>query len=147
MTLTRRQQEYWPCGTSLPIILYPAFVKAGRPELAKQLFTTTFTNLTTLLLQYPDCFNAENAIAWLCARTRCHLKDGLEHARRAVNLAPDETNARDTLAETLFQLGRREEAVAEMLKCIELRPHRKYFRRQLQRMQQGEPSSDPPDTE
>jgi hypothetical protein len=82
--------------------------------------------------------------AWLCARTRRSLSAGLEHARQAVKQAPENAHYRDTLAETLFQSGRRDEAVAEMKQCIQLDPVRPYYRRQLKRMQEAAPATEPP---
>jgi len=54
---------------------------------------------------------------------------------------------RNTLAEVLFQSGRRDDAVAEMKKCIEQAPGRQYYRRQLKRMQEDTPITEPSDPE
>lgn len=143
MEQARHLQNHWPCDNNLPLRLGPVLEKAGRKDLATELFATTFTNWSALLRQYPNFVIGHNCIAWLAARLRRELPTGLMHARKAVELSPDLHWCRDTLAEVLFQLGRREEAVAEMQKCVEQAPNRLYYRRQLKRMQQDDPASDP----
>jgi tetratricopeptide (TPR) repeat protein len=143
MEQARHLQEHWSYEIKLPLDLGPVLEKAGRKDLANELFATTFTNWSALLRQYPDLVVGHNSLAWLSARMRRELPTGLVHARKAVELSPDFDWCRDTLAEVLLQLGRREEAVAEMQKCVEQAPNRLYYRRQLKRMQEDDPATDP----
>jgi tetratricopeptide (TPR) repeat protein len=143
MEQARHLQEQWPCNTDLSIRLGFALEKAGRKDLATELFATTFTNWSALLRQYPNFVQGHNYIAWLTARMRRELPTGLVHARKAVELGPDLHVCRDTLAEVLFQLGRRDEAMIEMKKCVEQAPNNLYYRHQLKRMQEGDSATEP----
>ncbi len=50
----------------------------------------------------------------------------------------------DTLAEILFQLGKKDEAVATQKKAITLSPKRVYFKKQLARIEAGDPNAPRP---
>ena len=97
-----------------------------------------------LAKDYPQCAWAHNSAAWLSACCRRDLEKGVTHARKAVELAPTSAAHHDTLAEVLFQLGRKDEAVAAQKKAIELDPKRTYFGRQLKRIEAGDPKAERP---
>ncbi len=61
------------------------------------------------------------------------LEEAVAMARTAVELAPEDSNIRDTLAEALFRSGRVEEAVQEAERALELDPESAYLREQLER--------------
>jgi tetratricopeptide (TPR) repeat protein len=85
-----------------------------------------------------------NSLAWLAARCRRQLALAENHAKKAVELAPDTPGYLDTLAEVQFQSGRKEAAIATMKRCIELDPDRPYYRKQLKRFEAGDPLADVP---
>jgi tetratricopeptide (TPR) repeat protein len=143
----RVAREAAPQDIEFAIALTPALEKAGRKDAADELFAKTFEFQAALVGRFPRYSHGHNAIAWLAARTRRALPAGLEHARQAVELSPDAVRHQDTLAEVLFQLGRRDEAVAEMKKCVGQVPGNRYFRRQLKRMREDDPATDPPEPE
>ena len=134
-----------PGDTDAPILLVPLLEAAGRKKEAEELFRRTVEARARVLADYPQSAGQHNAIAWLCARCRRQLDKGLEHAEKAVALAPGEPVFLDSLAELHFQRGDRAKAVAVMNHCLALEPNRPYFRRQLQRFKTGDPQSDPPD--
>ena len=82
-----------------------------------------------------------NQLAWLSACCKRDLEKGLAHARQAVALSADSSAYHDTLAEVLFQLGKKDEAVKAQKKAIELAPRRAYFRKQLKRIEAGDPKA------
>jgi len=69
----------------------------------------------------------------------------LTHAKRAVELRPDDASVRDTLAEVHFRRGEFAQAIAQMEECLRLAPERAYFRKQLERFRAGDRDSDPPE--
>ena len=96
------------------------------------------------------CFvfhHPRNQAAWLSACCRRDLDRALADARKAVELAPDSAGYHDTLAEVLFQLGKKDEAAAEQKKAIALSPAREYFKKQLKRIQAGDPRAPRPEEE
>jgi hypothetical protein len=79
-----------------------------------------------------------NDLAWLCARCRRHLDQGLTHAQTAVALAPTSAPYLDTLAEVHFPRGDQAKAIELMQRCLELVPGRDFYRGQLKRFQAGD---------
>jgi tetratricopeptide (TPR) repeat protein len=127
----RLAREAQPADVSLAIMLVPVLEKAGHREAADQVFSKAFEFHTALTRTYPQCVTAHGAIALLSARTGRALPEALSHARLAVALAPDKPSYRSNLAEILFRLGDREEAVSEMRRCIALAPTVKRYQEQL----------------
>ena len=94
--------------------------------------------------EYPKSGWSHNNTAWLAVRCRRDLDAALEHARKGVELEPDNAGHLDTLAEVYFQRGDKDKAVELMKKCIDMQPRYEYFRRQLKRMQAGDRDTDVP---
>jgi hypothetical protein len=59
-------------------------------------------------------------------------------------LAPTSTNYFDTLAEVHFQRGDKDKAVAAERRAIELASKKSYYRKQLKRMEAGDPAVERP---
>jgi len=76
---------------------------------------------------------AHNQLAWAAAKCRRELDEALKHARRAVELEPDNTASLDTLAETHYQRGEYEKAIETINKCMELEPKDPHHAAQLER--------------
>lgn len=81
---------------------------------------------------------ALNGYAWRMTQLGQNLGDALEKIRKAVKLAADETpdviaGLIDTEAEVLWKLGRIDEAVERIDKCIELQPEDQYFKDQREK--------------
>src|SRR2546430_2635104 len=64
-----------------------------------------------------------------------------EYALKAVELAPDNSGHLDTLAEVYFQRGERDKALATERRAQRLAPQRLYLRKQLARMEAGDPKA------
>jgi tetratricopeptide (TPR) repeat protein len=98
--------------------------------------------------KYPRCAWAHNSAAWLSACCRRNLDAGLQHAEKAVELAPNHAGYLDTLAEVHFQRGNKGKAIALQKRVIELEPKKAYYRKQLERLEAGDPSAErPPESE
>ena len=87
---------------------------------------------------------AHNSAAWMSACCRRNLDKALEHARKAVELTPSNAGNLDTLAEVHFQRGEKDRAIALQKRVIVLDPKKAYFRKQLRRIEVGDPSAERP---
>ncbi len=133
-----------PGGIDLAVEVVPLLERRGFKKDADQLFADTLAVFDKLCRDYPRCAWAHNSAAWLSACCRRNLDGALAHAQRAVELAPDNAGHLDTLAEVLFQRGEKDKAIATQKRVIELDPKKPYFRKQLRRLEAGDPSADRP---
>jgi tetratricopeptide (TPR) repeat protein len=138
---SRRAQAAMPGHIDLAIHLVPIFEARGRKKEAAELFQSAAAPYEGLVRAYPKCAWAFNQMAWLSACCKRDLDKGLLHARKAVALEPTSGAYHDTLAEVLFQLGKKDEAIAMQKKAIALNPKREYFRKQLKRIEAGDPKA------
>lgn len=137
-----------PGYVDLPISLVPGLDKLGRKKEATALFDQTLAVYEKLCRDYPRCAWAHNSAAWLSACCRRDLDKALEHAKKAVDLSPKSSGYLDTLAEVYFQRGDRDKAVAAQKKAIALDPKKPYYRKQLKRIEAGDPTAErPPENE
>jgi tetratricopeptide (TPR) repeat protein len=137
-----------PGDVDAPILFVPALEKRGRKREADELFGKTNAVLEALSKDYPKCGWVHNSLAWLSACCRRQMDEGLKHAQKAVELDPSAAAFRDTLAEVHFQRGEKALAIAAQKKAVELDPKKAYYKKQLKRMESGEPaSSRPPEDE
>jgi tetratricopeptide (TPR) repeat protein len=137
-----------PGDAELPVAVVPELDRQGQKKEADELFARTLGRYEKLCEEYPHSAQLHNSLAWLCAACRRNLDAGLEHARKAVELAPESAGYHDTLGEVYFQRGDREEALAAARKSVELAPKNAYFRKQLKRIEAGDPKADlPPSSE
>jgi tetratricopeptide (TPR) repeat protein len=127
-----------PCGA------VPALDKLGRKKEADELFAHCRDLHEKLCQEYPKSAREHNSLAWLSACCRRELDKGLEHAQKAVALAPDSAGYYDTLGEVYFQRGDKEKALAAARKSVELAPKVVYYKRQLKRIEAGDPKAELP---
>jgi tetratricopeptide (TPR) repeat protein len=142
-----RANKALPGNVDLAIALVPILEQSRRTKDAGELFAATFALYEGLLREYPRHAWAYNQAAWLSACCKRKLDVGLTFARKAVTLAPKMAGYHDTLAEVLFQLGKKDEAIAAQKKAIELEPKRAYFQKQLKRIEAGDPKAPRPQEE
>jgi tetratricopeptide (TPR) repeat protein len=130
--------ELMPGNVELPLACVPAFQKEGRARDADALFDQCFAHLRQLCKEYPRSGEFNNNVAWLAASCRRQLDPALEHARKAVELAPQNAGFIDTLAEVHFQRGDRKRALELIAQAIAIDPNYNYFRHQQQRFTAGD---------
>jgi tetratricopeptide (TPR) repeat protein len=133
-----------PGNIDLAIHVVPELEKRGQKKEADDRFTHTLQLHEKLCGDYPRSAWAHNNLAWLCACCRRNLDGALEHARKAVELAPDQTGYLDTLAEVHFQRGDRDRAIEAMKKCLAKDGKNSYYRKQLKRFEAGDNSVEVP---
>jgi predicted Zn-dependent protease len=134
-------QKLLPGNIDLAVHVVPELEKQGQKKDADNLFDRSFAFQAGLCKDFPNSSWCHNSLAWLCACCKRDLARAQESAEKAVKLAPEHAGYRDTLAEVLFQRGQKEQALEQMKKCVELEPQRVYFKKQLQRIQAGDPKA------
>jgi tetratricopeptide (TPR) repeat protein len=133
-----------PGNVELPITLVPVLERGGHKKEAAALFERCLGAYTKVCQDYPRCAWAHNSAAWMSACCRRNLDDALKHSEEAVKLEPKNAGYLDTLAEVHFQRGDKDKAVALQKRVVELDPKRSYYRKQLRRLEAGDPSAERP---
>ncbi len=80
-----------------------------------------------------------NNLAWVMSLSDYQLDEALQYAQRAVRCEPDSTVYRDTLAEILFRLNRKEEAIAIEQACLLDDPAEWHVHQQIERFRTKSP--------
>jgi tetratricopeptide (TPR) repeat protein len=133
-----------PGNIDLPLQLVPALEKAGRNKEADELFDQALEVHQKVCADFSRSAWAHNNAAWLSAGCRRNLDNALEHARKAVDQAPEQVGFLDTLAEVHFQRGDQAKAIELMKQCIALEPKTAYFGKQLKRFETGDRAREVP---
>ena len=134
-----------PGEVELPILVYQPLIAKGKKELADKIFASAKKSIQKVGDDYPNCAWAHNSAAWLSACCKSDLIWGLNQAEMAIKLDGKSAAHLDTLAEVLFQLKRQKEAVDAQTKAVALEPTKIYYKKQLKRIQNGDPSVDRPE--
>ena len=134
-----------PGEVELPILVYQPLIAKGKKELADKIFASAKKTIQKVGDDYPNCAWAHNSAAWLSACCKSDLIWGLNQAEMAVKLDGKSAAHLDTLAEVLFQLKRQKEAEEAQTKAVALEPTKIYYKKQLKRIQNGDPSVDRPE--
>jgi tetratricopeptide (TPR) repeat protein len=137
-------QAAQPGNIELPIALVPELERRGHKQDAARLFEQSVAAWEKLSREYPRCALAHNSVAWVSVCCRRNLDAALTHALRAVELTPDNPSHLDTLAEVYFQRGDKAKAVALQKRVVTLDPKKTYFRKQLARLEAGDPAAPRP---
>lgn len=114
---------------------YPLLLKAGKPELAEELYSKYQVAMLAQLERWPDDSTALNNLAWMYAQCDRQLDDAARLSQRAVELAPSSAVFLDTLGEVQFRQGDLDEALETMRQCIRLDPRERHYRENLVRYQ------------
>lgn len=122
-----------PGDTTLAEELTPAFDRASQPDKGDELFETLFGRYEAHCQQFPKSAYLHNNLAWLAARCGRRIDVAMEHARKAVELAPQNGSYLDTLAEVYFHQGDREAAVRYSKLAVQMSPGQSSLRDQLAR--------------
>ncbi|HXG12652.1 MAG TPA: hypothetical protein VNK04_23040 [Gemmataceae bacterium] len=133
-----------PGNVELAVMLVPELEQQGHQKDADDLLSKVAAVHEKVLADYPQSAASHNSLAWMLACCRRQLDKALQHARKAVELAPEQAGYLDTLAEVHFQRGEQQKAIELMKKCLAMEPTRGFFRRQLKRFEAGDPKAEIP---
>jgi tetratricopeptide (TPR) repeat protein len=114
----------------------------GETEWADRIFKAVADRFLHVLEKWPNSALHHNNLAWACARCNRLPTERMIHARRAVELEPDNTSYLDTLAEVLFLSGDTAEALQLAQRCVELNPFSDHYRQQVTRFQNAQLGED-----
>ena len=102
----------------LPVKFAAKLESLGHREDATELVQSTADVFEANLALFPDSPVLHNQLAWLLAKCHRRLDESLQHARKAVAIAPGRYDYLDTLAEALFHTGDRAGAVGAATKAL-----------------------------
>jgi uncharacterized Ntn-hydrolase superfamily protein len=121
-------------------VMLPSYARLAdeQPELAERLHRHMHGFLQAALPDAFDDANLYNNLAWFLAQRKLFPAESLQAARRAAELAPDDSNVLDTLAEAHFAAGDTSQAVHWIERALELSPESDYLKGQLARFRAEE---------
>jgi len=137
ITELRRLYELWKYA-----YLAPAYLRlANEGNDGAEIFRQRVRGLVASALdERHDKAEIYNTLAWHLAMRQEYPEEALQAARRAHELAPDDPNIMDTLAEACFSAGDARQAVLYEEEALRREPGNEFFRRQLARFRNWDSS-------
>jgi tetratricopeptide (TPR) repeat protein len=117
--------------------LLPEMRKAGMDHLADQALDQIIDQGVRYTRLFPFDAMTCNNLAWVAAMNGKRLDEALRLSQLAVYVEPDSAIYRDTLAEVLFLLGRKEEALQVEQGCLLDDPTQWHLHQQIQKYSQA----------
>lgn len=110
--------------------VFPQYIDAGYPE------TEYAVDIMNDYLESDD-IDAQtlNGLAWELATRKLEPERAVEVARMALEMAPEDANIMDTLAESHYAAGDYEEAVEWENRALELDPENQFFQQQMEKFE------------
>ncbi len=133
----RRIQQLDPLDINLAETLLPKMRLASMEALADKTFNQIIDRGLEHVKSFPFDATSCNNLAWVAAMNGQRLEDALALSENAVRLEPDSAIFRDTLAEVLFQLGRRKEALQVEESCLLDDPGQWHLHQQIEKYRQA----------
>ena len=115
----------------------PEMREAGMVELADETFTGILDLGIEHAARFPFDATSCNNLAWVAAMNGQRLDEALQLSELAVYVEPDSAIYRDTLAEVLFQLGRKEEALQVEESCVLDDPSQWHLHQQIEKYREA----------
>ena len=125
--------KYQPADSGFVEDSFPAFDKVGSDEVVGEMFDKVSADFYQILKSYPDSAMYLNNYAWACACSNRNLTNGIEVAKRAIELRPATAGYLDTLAELYHRDGQHDLAIETIRKAVRINPMRPYYREQLEK--------------
>jgi uncharacterized Ntn-hydrolase superfamily protein len=127
-----RQYEYWQY-----YFLAPAYLRLAEEEKNEIFFERTLDILERALNSDIKDANVFNNLAWEFAIRKKFPEKTLLAAKKANELAPEDPNIMDTLAEAYYAMGDYKNAIYWEKMAIEKEPDNQFFRKQLEKFQKA----------
>lgn len=132
--------QYLPFDVDLPISIHESAKTAETKALETPYYIKSRDQHRKLIKTYPESGWLRNSAAWLMACCQKDLEEAVEHATKATRLEPEKAGYWDTLAEAQFQSGKTQDAKISISQAVKLNPQKPYYKRQLQRIEGGNPA-------
>tara|TARA_Y100001960_G_C14737417_1_gene861096 strand:- start:72 stop:2081 length:2010 start_codon:yes stop_codon:yes gene_type:complete len=79
----------------------------------------------------PNFYNAMNRLAWLYAKKKTNLVEAFNLSKKTIQAFPKDPGYIDTLSEIYYVQGKKDKAIENIKKAIELDPKNAYYKQQL----------------
>ena len=133
--------QYLPFDVDLPIAIHENAKTDEIKSLEANFYKKSRDHHRLLIKTYPESGWLRNSAAWLMACCQKDLDEAIEHATKATQLEPEKAGYWDTLAEAQFQSGKIAGAKASIAQAVKLNPQKPYYKRQVQRIEAGNPAT------
>ncbi len=117
--------------------LLPEMREAGVQQVADEALNQIVDRGLRYAAAFPFDAMTANNVAWVAAMNEKRLDDALTLSRIAITAEPDSATYRDTLAEVLFLLGRKQEALQIEQSCLLDDPDQWHLHEQIEKYQQA----------
>lgn len=108
------------------VFLISSYVKSGKEGVAVM-------RLRELIKKNPNSKEPYKTFAYVCWKNKWRIDQGIENAKKAVDLDPKDDDAWDLLAELYFLKGDKEAALRSEEEAIRLKPQEDYYKEQKKR--------------
>jgi len=125
--------KFQPADSGFVEDSFPVFEKVGGDEIVTEMFDRISADFYEILKTYPQSAMYLNNYAWSCACSGRNLDNGIELAKRAVELRPSTAGYIDTLAELYHRDGQHDLAIETIREAVRINPMRDYYREQLEK--------------
>jgi uncharacterized Ntn-hydrolase superfamily protein len=128
----RRLYDMWQY-----MFLVPAYLRIAdeEPENNEVFLEKMHILLVKALQDSLDDAEVYNSLAWECAIRQRYPGEALSAAARAHELAPDDANVMDTLAEVYYIIGINDKAIYWEKEALKHEPENEFFKQQLKKFQ------------
>ncbi len=133
----KKLSTYSPADSGFVEKNFPTFEKNENKELVDEIFQKVSDDFYEILEAFPDSSMYLNNYAWACACAKRNVVNGIEFAKRAVELRPGTAGYFDTLATLYHVNGDHDLAIKTIRRAIELNPMRDYYREQLEKFREA----------
>jgi hypothetical protein len=133
----KKLSDFQPADSGFVETYFPVFEKLGNSEFVDEMFQKVSADFYEILGMFPDSALHLNNYAWACACAKKNVKNGIEIAKRAVELRPGISGHRDTLAELYFVDGQHDKAIETIRRAIEINPMKPYYVEQLEKFRKA----------
>lgn len=137
----KKLSDFEPADSGFVEKNFPVFEKLGNEEFVDEMFQKISADFYEILGMFPDSALHLNNYAWACACAKRNVKNGIEIAKRAVELRPGVSGHRDTLAELYHLDGQHDKAIETIRRAIEINPMKPYYVEQLEKFRKAKKAS------
>jgi len=137
----RKVSSFKPADAGFVEKSFPVFERFDNEEFLDEMFEKVSADFYEILGTFPESAVHLNNYAWACACANRNVKNGIELAKRAVELRPAVAGHRDTLAELYHVDGQHDMAIKTIRRAIEINPMSANYIKQLKKFEDAKKSA------